>query len=71
MKNEKLTDEEIIKDVIARYGHVLDLGKTPYLIVEILYEPSGGESPTSPTEVYRSLASAPRRPRARRGVSTR
>lgn len=36
MSENMLSDDEIIKDVITRYGEVIDLGKTPYLIVEIL-----------------------------------
>jgi hypothetical protein len=39
---KKLTDEQIIKGVTARYGHVIDLRKTPYLIVEILRTFGGG-----------------------------
>lgn len=35
-KTKKLSDDEIIKDVISRFGQVIDLGKTPHLIIEIL-----------------------------------
>jgi hypothetical protein len=35
-EKNKLSDEEIIKDVIARYGEVIDLRKTPYVLIEIL-----------------------------------
>lgn len=41
-EKSKLSDEEIIKDVIARYGEVIDLRKTPYLITEILRTHRGG-----------------------------
>jgi hypothetical protein len=36
MTKKKLSDDEIIKDVIARFGEVIDLRKTPHLIIEIL-----------------------------------
>ena|SRR5205807_7298615 len=35
-KKKKLSDEEIIKNVTARFGEVIDLRKTPHLIIEIL-----------------------------------
>lgn len=52
MPKKKLSDELIIKGVIARFGEVIDLRKTPHLIVEILRtfgrgfaeEPDGGVS---------------------------
>lgn len=39
---KKLSDEELIKDVIVRYGEVIDLRKTPHLIIEILRTHGGG-----------------------------
>jgi hypothetical protein len=36
MNQKRLTDEELIKEIVTRYGEVIDLGKKPYLIVEIL-----------------------------------
>jgi hypothetical protein len=35
MENEKLNDDELVKDIISRYGEVIDLRKTPHLILEI------------------------------------
>jgi hypothetical protein len=39
---KKLSDEEIIKDVITRFGPVIDLRKKPHLIIEILRTHGGG-----------------------------
>ena len=39
---KKLSDKEIIKDVIDRFGPVIDLRKTPHLIIEILRTHGGG-----------------------------
>jgi hypothetical protein len=41
-KKKKMSDEEIIKNVISRYGEVIDLRKTPHLIIEILRTFGGG-----------------------------
>lgn len=41
-EKKKLSDDEVIKDVIARFGPVLDLRKTPHLVIEIL-RTHGGE----------------------------
>ena len=41
-EKKKLSDDEIVKDVITRYGAVIDLRKTPHLIVEILRTHGGG-----------------------------
>jgi hypothetical protein len=35
-EKKKLSDKEIIREVIARYGEVIDLRKTPNLLIEIL-----------------------------------
>ena len=35
-RKKKLSDKEIVKDVIARFGTVIDLRKTPNVIIEIL-----------------------------------
>ncbi len=37
-----LSDKNVIKEVITRYGEVIDLRKTPYLILEILRTYGGG-----------------------------
>ena len=42
--NNKLSDDEIIKHVISRFGEVIDLRKTPHVIVEILRTIGGGIS---------------------------
>ncbi|MCY7280824.1 MAG: hypothetical protein LH610_08010 [Sphingomonas bacterium] len=34
--DKKMSDEELVKNVIARYGEVIDLRKTPHVILEIL-----------------------------------
>jgi hypothetical protein len=41
-KNKKLSDKEIVKDVIARFGTVIDLRKTPNVLIEILRTHGGG-----------------------------
>ena len=41
-KAKKLSDKEIIKDVITRFGPVIDLKKTPNVIIEILRTHGGG-----------------------------
>src|SRR5882724_8262680 len=46
-----LTDAEIVKQVIKKYGNVIDLKQNPYILTEILrdfrsrLEPSDGGSP--------------------------
>ena len=35
-KTKKLSDDEIVKDIISRFGQVIDLRKTPHVIIEIL-----------------------------------
>ncbi len=71
MAKKKMSDEEIIKDVIARFGAAIDLRKTPHLIIEILRthgtgfleEPNGGVSvagvgtPPGPAGEINSLGS--------------
>ena len=65
-KNKKLSDEEIIKDVITRFGPVIDLRKTPHVMIEILRThageiPDGGVSvagvgtPPGPSGAINSL----------------
>jgi hypothetical protein len=39
---QKQKDEQIIKDVITRYGDVIDLRTKPYLILEIIRNFAGG-----------------------------
>jgi hypothetical protein len=41
-EKKKLSDAEIIAEVIARYGETIDLRKTPHLIIEILRTHGGG-----------------------------
>ncbi|HYP05337.1 MAG TPA: hypothetical protein VER03_03810 [Bryobacteraceae bacterium] len=40
--DQKSKDEQTIKDIITRYGEVIDLRKTPYLILEIVRNYAGG-----------------------------
>ena len=54
----KLTDEQVVKAVIKRYGPVIDLRETPFVLIEILRDfrsrlettdgglPPGGVGPT-------------------------
>lgn len=37
----KLSDEQLIKNIIARYGDVINLKKTPFLILEIIRSHGG------------------------------
>ena len=39
---QKLKDEQVIKDVITRYGEVIDLRTKPFLILEIIRNYAGG-----------------------------
>jgi hypothetical protein len=39
---KKLSDKEIVKDIITRFGSVIDLKKTPNVIIEILRTHGGG-----------------------------
>ena len=41
-KAKKLSSDEIVKDIITRFGAVIDLRKTPHLIIEILRTHGGG-----------------------------
>lgn len=42
MNEPKLSDEELIKDITTRFGEVIDLRKTPHVILEILRTHGGG-----------------------------
>ncbi|MEP0925471.1 hypothetical protein [Leptolyngbya sp. ST-U4] len=42
MNTNKLSDDEIIRDITTRYGEVINLRKTPYLAIEILRTYGGG-----------------------------
>ena len=35
-KGNKRVDEKIVKEVIRKYGEVIDLRETPYVLIEIL-----------------------------------
>jgi hypothetical protein len=42
MESEKRHEEHLVKDIITRYGEVIDLRKNPFVIVEIIRNFSGG-----------------------------
>lgn len=42
MPTKKMSDETLVKDIIKRYGEVINLKKTPHLILEIIRTHGGG-----------------------------
>jgi hypothetical protein len=42
MQSHKPSDEELIKDIRTRYGNVIDLERSPYVLLEIIRNYAGG-----------------------------
>ena len=42
MREHKPSDEQLIRDIVDRYGDKIDLRKTPHLILEIIRNYAGG-----------------------------